>query len=60
MKVGKYALAHNTKDVLANFSKHYPEYILKRTSIKFWKTSFKNNENSQHLKKIDQPNVLPE
>ena len=33
MEVGKYALAHSTKDALAKFSKQYPKYTFKRTSI---------------------------
>ena len=30
MEVGKYALAHNTKDALAKFSKQYPKYTFNR------------------------------
>ena len=37
LEVGKYALAHSTKDALAKFSKQYPKYM----SIKSWKASFK-------------------
>ena len=29
MEVGKYALAHSTKDALAKFSKQYPKYTFK-------------------------------
>ena len=58
MEVGKYALAHNTKDALAKFSKQYPNYKFKRTSINSWKASFKNNENSPNLKKTGRPNLL--
>ena len=60
MEVGKYALARNTKDVLAKFSKQHTKYKFKRTSINSWKTSFKNNRNSQNLKKIGRPNLLSE
>ena len=60
MEVGKYALARNTKDVLAKFSKQHMKYTFKRTSINSWKTSFKNNRNSQNLKKIGRPNLLSE
>ena len=59
MEVGKYALARNTKDVLAKFSKQHTKYTFKRTSINSWKT-FKNNRNSQNLKKIGRPNLLSE
>ena len=52
MELGKYALAHSTKDALAKFSKQYPKYTFKRTSINSWKASFKNNGNSQNLKEI--------
>ena len=31
MEIGKYALAHSTKDALAKFSKQYPKYTFKRT-----------------------------
>ena len=60
MEIGKYALAHSTKDALAKFSKQYPKYTFKRTSINSWKASFKNNGNSQNLKKISRPNLLSE
>ena len=30
MEVGNYALAHNTKDALAKFSKQYPKYTFNR------------------------------
>ena len=60
MEVGKYALAHSTEDALAKFSKQYPKYKFKRTSINSWKASFKNNGNSQNLKKIGRLNLLPE
>ena len=51
MEVGKYALARSTKDALAKFSKEYPKYKFKRTSINSWKALFKNTGNSQNLKK---------
>ena len=60
MEVGKYALAHSTKDALAKFSKQYPKYILKQTSINSWKASFKNNGNRENLRKIGRPNLLSE
>ena len=47
MEIGKYALVHSTKDSLAKFSKQYPKYMFRRTSINSWKASFKNNGNSQ-------------
>ena len=60
MEVGKYVLAHSTKDALAKFSKQYPKYTFKRTSINSLKASFKNNGNSENLKKIGRPNLLSE
>ena len=60
MEVGKYALAHSTKDALAKFSKQYHKYTFKHTSISSWKASFKNNGNSQNLKKIGRPNLSSE
>ena len=52
MEVGKYALVHSTNDGLAKFSKQYPKCTCKQTSINSWKVLFKNNRNSQNLKKI--------
>ena len=60
MEVGKYTIAHSTKDALANSSKQYRKYTFKRTSINSQKASFKNNGNSQNLKKIGQPNLFSE
>ena len=60
MEVGKYALAHSIKDALAKFSKQYPKYTFKQTSIKLSKASFKNNENSKNLKKISRPDISSE
>ena len=60
MEVGKYALARSTKDALAKFSKEYPKHTFKRTSINSWKALFKNNGNSQNLKKTGRPNLLSE
>ena len=60
MEIGKYVLAHSTKDVVAKFSKQYPKYTFKRTSINSLKASFKNNGNSENLKKIGRPNLLSE
>ena len=60
MEAGKITLAHSTKDALVKFSKQYPKYMFQQTSINSWKASFKNNENSQNLKKIGRPNLLPE
>ena len=60
MEVGKYVLAHSTKDALAKFSKQYPKYTFKRTSINSLKASFKNNGNSENLKQIGRPNLLSE
>ena len=57
MEIGKYALARSTKDSLTKFSKQYPKYMFRRTSINSWKASFKNNGN---LKKIGRPNLLSE
>ena len=58
MEVGKYALTHSTKDALAEFSKQYLKYTFKRTSMNSRKVSFKNNRNSQNLKKIGWSNLL--
>ena len=60
MEIGKYVLAHSTKDALAKFSKQYPKYTFKRTSINSLKASFKNDGNSENLKQIGRPNLLSE
>ena len=58
MEVGKYTLARSTKDALAKFSKQCAKFTFKRTSINSWKASFKNNGNSQNLKKTGRPNLF--
>lgn len=58
IEVGKYALRHSTKDALDHFSKKYPKYKFKRTSVNSWKASLKTNENDKPLKKIGRPNLL--
>ena len=58
MEVGKYASAHSINHALAKFSKQYPKCTFRRTSINSWKASFKNNGNSQNLKKIGRPNLV--
>ena len=60
MEVGKYALAHSIKEALAKFSKQYPKYTFKQTSIKSSKVSFKNSENSQNLTKISRQDLSSE
>ena len=60
MEIGKYALAHSTKDAPAKFSKQYPKYMFQRTSINSWKESFKNNGNNQNSEKIGRSNLLSE
>lgn len=51
-------MRHSTKDALDHFSKKYPKYKFKRTSVNSWKASLKNNENDKTLKKIGRPNLL--
>ena len=57
IEVGRYALGHSTKDPLEMFSKQYPKFTFKRTSINSWKTLLKKSGDNQTFKKKGQPNI---
>ena len=42
-EVGKYALIHGAKAAVDKYSKIYPKYDLKHTSLNTWKTKCKGN-----------------
>ena len=60
MEVGEYASSQSTKDAFATSSKQYPKYTFNQTSINSCKASFRNNGNSQKLKKTGRPTLLSE
>lgn len=43
-EVGKYALIHEKKAAVDKYSKIYPKYDLKRTSVNTWKKKCKINK----------------
>ena len=57
-EVGRYALIHGTKATVDKYSKIYPKYDLKRTSINTWKTKCKSNKEKTRIKKSGRPNLL--
>ena len=57
-EVGKYALIHEKKAAVDKYSKIYPKYDLKRTSLNKWKTKCKGNKENTLIKKSARPNLL--
>ena len=51
-EVGRYAVDHNAKDSLENFSKQYLKFTFKRESINSWKISLKKIEITKLLTKM--------
>ena len=60
IKVGRYTLDHSTKDALEKFSKQFPKFTLKSTSINSWKTLLKMSGDNQTFNKKIRPNLLSE
>ena len=56
--VGRYALIHRTKAAVDKYSKIYPKYDLKRTSVNTWKTKCKSNKENTLIKKSGRRNRL--
>ena len=54
-KVGKYASTYGTQRSIAKFSKKYPQYAFRRTSINYWKG--KRGQNVA-FKRAGRPNTL--
>ena len=57
-EVGRYALIHETKAAVDKYSKIYPKYDLKLTSVNTWETKCKNNKENTLAKKSERPNLL--
>ena len=57
-EVGRYALIHGTKAAVDKYSKIYPKYDLKRTSVNTRKTKCKNNKENTLPKKSGRPSLL--
>ena len=60
VEIRRYALDHSTKDALEKFSKLYPKFTFKRTSINSWKTLLKKSGDNQTYNKKSRPNLLSE
>ena len=58
VEIGRYALLNGTQAAIKRFSKMYPKYDLKRTSINTWKRKCKNKKESSLSKRSGRPNLL--
>ena len=57
-EVRRYALIHGTKAAVDKYSKIFPKYDLKCTSVNTWKTKCKSNKENTLIKKSGRPNLL--
>lgn len=57
-EIGKFALKNGTQAAQKKFSKIYPKYDLKRTSINSWKVKCKNTKSASLDKRMGRPNLL--
>ena len=57
-EVGRYALINGTKASIDQYSKIYPKYTFKRTTVNTWKAKCKNNKEGPLAKNSGRPNVL--
>ena len=57
-KVTRYALIHGTIAAVDQYSKIYPKYDLKSTSVNTWKTKCNSNKENTLIKKSERPNLL--
>ena len=60
IEVGMYVLDRSTKDALEKFSKQYPKFYFKRTSINSWKILLTKSGGNQTFSKKGRPNLLLE
>ena len=58
IEVGRYAVDHSTKDAVEKFSKQYPKFTFKCTSINSWKTLLKKSVDSQAFNKKGRVSLL--
>ena len=58
IEVGRYAALNETKAALKRYSKIYPKYDLKRTSVNSWKSKIKDKKENSLAKRSGRPNLL--
>ena len=58
IEVGRYAAVNGTKTALKRYSKIYPKYDLKRTSVNSWKSRIKDKKENSLAKRSGRPNLL--
>lgn len=58
LEIGRFAALNGTRAALKRFTKIYPKYDLKRTSINSWKGKCKSKKQSSLLKRSGRPNLL--
>ena len=58
IEVGRYAALNGTKAALKRYSKIYPKYDLKRTSVNSWKSKIKDKKENSLAKRSGRPNLL--
>ena len=57
-EVRRYVLIHGTKAAVDKYSKIYPKYDLKRTSVNIWKTKYKGNKENTLIEQSGKSNLL--
>ena len=58
IEVGRYAPLNGTKATLKRYSKVYPKYDQKRTSVNSWKSKIKDKKENSLAKRFGRPNLL--
>ena len=58
IEVGRFAALNGTKAALKRYSKIYPKYDLKRTSVNSWKSKIKDKKENSLAKRSGRPNLL--
>ena len=58
IEVGRYAALNGTKAALKRYSKIYPKYDLKRTSVNSWKSKIKDKKENSLAKRSGRSNLL--
>ena len=57
-EVGRYVLIHGTKAAVDKYSKIYPKYDVKRTSVNICKTKCKGNKENTLIEQSGKSNLL--
>ena len=58
IEVGRFAAANGTKEAIKRYSKIYPKYNFKRTSVNSWKGKIKTKKESCLAKRSGRHNLL--